>query len=1060
MKRSRTATSLPYGLVGLRAAIGLLAIRVLGAWEVHGQELHGQHLQAQQVVAQEVAAEQVWIPLRPEALVDETVWGRAVGILDEQEAVEHEAIDQDAVDHETIDRDAVVGEVIPGEAVTDESVTADPVPPDAGTPDAVAGKRIGLAPKGRPEKPWGTDWSHARDFPESAYLDLGRERPLAALWVFDVHDVGTLEISVGSPGSWEKVAAYETLAFESWARIPLDAKTRYLRLARVKPGAQIAEAVLYEYTPEGWAALEARKAAQARAALERRAALARAEEEAKRRPLVDLGPPWGSLPLVDEVAADAGDAGHLFAEQPAGASRVETVLGEPCRILEPRPSEASYVSWRIGRHKLLRPGAAYLLAIEYPEDLPRSMLVLNGGCETASGFHTGTTVGDALRARYVGSNPESLRVPLSGRIETWKQLFFLHDRFPRRAFIRGAGPRPLAAEDGFPLTVAQFSAENDPPSRGIALGRIRLFEVPDAGRLRLRIARPPAGLPRRHIFWREEMADGVIDAAKPEERGVAEMLDWYRHKAALMGFLGIDAFAKDLLEFGACQHWDPTPGGGNDWVFHSDRHKGLWEGIVDLMGREGLSLLPYYEYAGSRGYRGLGAQRRARPLGRDDAFTHIGWVEAANADITDPETLTDFRKMLDLTVVRFKERAAFLGAWLRPRSQLPMGFGDATRERFAREANGGRAVTRAELLSDAALRETYRAWWLGKRRAFLEGVRDHLRSAGLGPEAVVLFTADASEPGPSFPSWEPKLVTDDPEGCLAWLAPGNAGKPRPILPLGIDEVVRGDLFLAALTSPPLDWGGWEPSHASPAADPERYRDVPGVLLTHGFNRAYTVASPRTFDAFRGPSGLAIVRHHALNENMLFDRDEEDILGYVVVDVERAGPYSMLAEARAVANGDPRYLGYLLGSSLSRGFPEAVRDFNAAFLALPALPSRRLDGVTDDREVAVRAIAAEGHGAWLAVVNTGLGAKEGVAIRLAPSGLRPSASALRPPALRGSASDFRLPEGATLIDAVSGEAVPWRDGAAVLDLGPCELRALRVLCEGAAPGAAPASSSGP
>jgi hypothetical protein len=31
-------------------------------------------------------------------------------------------------------------------------------------------------------------------------------------------------------------------------------------------------------------------------------------------------------------------------------------------------------------------------------------------------------------------------------------------------------------------------------------------------------------------------------------------------------------------------------------------------------------------------------------------------------------------------------------------------------------------------------------------------------------------------------------------------------------------------------------------HANPPADPARYRDTPGVLMTHCFNRLYTVSS--------------------------------------------------------------------------------------------------------------------------------------------------------------------------------------------------------------------------
>lgn len=907
-----------------------------------------------------VAAQEFRVELKPPMVVNEVSWGNPAAMVDEQEG-------------------------------------------------------IGNPPKSQPKTLWETDWTHAKDFPASAYLDLGQERPLSALWVFDTHNIDTLDIAIGEPGKWRKLTSYKTEAYMQWVRIPLDATTRYLRLTRATPGCLFTEIALDAYTPEGWQAFQTRKQADARAAEERRQALAKAEQDARTRPVVDLGAPFGQLSLVDEIDCTAEKPEHMRVEYPAGAARSETLLGQPCRVLTPQAKEASYLSWRIGRYKLLKPGAAYLLTVEYPEDAPRSMVVLNGGCETIRGFHTGTSVGDALRPRYVWSNPESLRIPLSNQWQTWKQLFFLHDRFPERAFIRGAGERALTPEDGFTVTIAQFSAENDPPSRGLAVRRIRLFEVPDPRQLSLQVTLPPEGLPHRHIFWREEMADGVIDSAKPQERGIASALDWYRYKANLMHFLGINTFAKDLLEFGACQHWDSTPGGGNDWVFFNDRHKDLWGNIVELMGREGFSVLPYYEYAGSRGYHGLGNQRRAKPLKRDDAYTHIQWIEQANADITDPETIADFKKILDLTVVRYKDKASFLGAWIRPRMQLPIGFGDATRQRFAAEANNGQPVTRQQLAADKTLLARYCDWWFAKRRAFLEAMRDHLRQAQVNPDAIVLFTADNSEPGVSFPTWERWLVTDDPAGCAAWLQAGEADKA--IKAVGLDEVLRQNLYLKALTSPPLDWGNWEVSHASPAADPQRYRDVPGVLMTHGFNRAYSAASAATFDAFRGLAGLAIVRHYALNEDMMHDQAGKSLLGYFVADFERAGPYCMLSEALAMANGDPWHLGYLMGNSFNRGFPEPVREFNAAFLALPALPSRRVDGAAGDAEVVARAIVTPNHGTWLAVVNTGLTAKSSVTIK--------------------------LPAAGQVTDAVTGQAIPANGGEITLSMTPCQLRALRV-----------------
>ncbi|MBN2025004.1 MAG: hypothetical protein JW809_19665 [Pirellulales bacterium] len=731
------------------------------------------------------------------------------------------------------------------------------------------------------------------------------------------------------------------------------------------------------------------------------------------RPLVDAGPPWGPLPLVVEVncAEQTPDR-----EDPPDASRVESILGRPCRVLAPAQGEASYFSYRIGRGAGLAPGAAYVLAVEYPEDAPRAILVRNGGNECSRGFHTGATFGDAFHPKYVNNNNESLRVPLSNRYETWATLFRLHDRFPDLAFPRGEGPRPLVPADGFDVTIAQFSAADAPASQGAAVARIRLFEVPDVARLKLPVAWPPAGLPRRHVFWREEMADGVIAGNKEEERGLREPLDWYRHKADLMDALGIDTFGKDLLEFGACQHWDSTDGGGNKWVHFDWNKKGLWVRIVELMGNRGFSILPYYEYAGSKGDAGLGYQRRAKPLSRDDAFTHIEWIESANADVTDPEAIADLQKILDLTIIRFKDKAHFLGAWIRPRSQLPIGFGEPTLARFAQEANQGRPVTRAMLRGDKALLGRYHDWWYGKRRDFLVAMRDHLRRAGVNPRAVVLFTASAAEPGVSFPTWEKQFVTDDVPGWTERLRQPDVSQGKTIVPQDIQTIVAEGRYLDALLSAPLNWGGWEVDHANPPADPDRYRDVDGVLLTYCFNRAYTVGSPAVLDRFRGPSGLALVRHYTLNENMLFDKQDQPKLGYFVADVERAGPCCMLAEARAVAHGDPNYLGYLVGSSFNRGFARHVRDFHAAYLSLPALPSRVLPGAASDAEVVVRAIGTPSAGTFFAVVNTGLDAKRDVAIRLGATG--------------------------QVTDAATGEPLPAEGGRVTLSFHPCQLRALR------------------
>src|SRR5690606_37261779 len=129
----------------------------------------------------------------------------------------------------------------------------------------------------------------------------------------------------------------------------------------------------------------------------------------------------------------------------------------------------------------------------------------------------------------------------------------------------------------------------------------------------------------------------------------------------------------------------------NDWSFVSAAED-VWERLLPILTERGLDVLPYYEYAGSKGRNGLGFERRAQPLKGDGPYTHITWAEKATADLTDPDTLADFKRFIDETILKFKDEADFVGAWIRPRvSSLPISFADRTRERFAAEANGGEA---------------------------------------------------------------------------------------------------------------------------------------------------------------------------------------------------------------------------------------------------------------------------------------------------------------------------------------------------------------------------------
>lgn len=233
-----------------------------------------------------------------------------------------------------------------------------------GTPGGMVDEQAqtaGNPPSGKPATPWEIPSQHWKTiFPVSAHIDLGQERFLSTLFIYDTNNTGELIISAGRPGEWAEVLTYDCKAYLNWVELPLDVKTRYLRFTRKDGGSNFTEIALFEQTEQQHAAAVAKKAAeakeraereaaQAKAKIERDAAVAKAMQEVKNRLVIDLGEPFGRLTLVDEIDVAAGQPDHMFTEVPAGASRVESILGKPVRVLNKTPGEAAYMSFRIGK---------------------------------------------------------------------------------------------------------------------------------------------------------------------------------------------------------------------------------------------------------------------------------------------------------------------------------------------------------------------------------------------------------------------------------------------------------------------------------------------------------------------------------------------------------------------------------------------------------------------------------------------------------------------------------------------------------------------------------------
>ncbi len=715
---------------------------------------------------------------------------------------------------------------------------------------------------------------------------------------------------------------------------------------------------------------------------------------------------WDEFPVVAEV--DASSQAPVY-EYPAQGSRVTNLLGKAARLL-PMGEQPRMMAWVLGKEAGLKPGGAYLLSIEFPDDRPRSILVANRGADLVRGFATGGATGDA-RQQYTQPSLESLNYPQTRTWQRYRMLFVLHDRFQGLKAQRDPQPggRPFTPKDGFHVLIFQTHHLNDARSEGAAIGTMRLHAVPDLRSLAPRIEFPPRDLPRRHVFFREEMGDEPISGKNPEDRATADPVEWYVNKARVARALGFNTFTRDLLEFGFNQGWESA-----DWNWSMNAQPPLhdsWDRLVPRLTEEQLELLPYFEYKGAIGLANaqppsLSWQRRAEKLyhGRPNTnYTGVWWVEQHNADLTDPDTLVDARRLLDTTILRYKSKATFAGAWFRTRgNHLPISFAEAALNRFRQAAQlPPGEVTRDTMITayegDRKLYDRYVNWWLDQRVRFLSALQQHL-AHGLGTSnACLLFTPWPGEPVPllrdpkSGTAGHPvQITTDDPAWweALAKAQPNDSWFRWALMPTLFEAVTKDRIYAQSLAFRPLvgplPWRT-EDYHAAPNADPQNYVNANQVMVTYPAGRLFTVADESLLASYRTQAGLTILHHFTLNEDNPADTAHKGpfggLAGYVCVDVDRAGPHVLLQETRAVALADPTQIGFLCGSGYSTGFPDQVRRFNQAFLALPALPSVCLPGAASDREVVVREIRTAGHGTWFAVANTAFTTKRSVKVAL-------------------------------------------------------------------------------
>ena len=710
---------------------------------------------------------------------------------------------------------------------------------------------------------------------------------------------------------------------------------------------------------------------------------------------------YGDLTLVDSVDC-ATDSAHEFHEYPENASSVTTVLGVDCRVMPHQDGTAAYFSYRLGAGKNLVPGDMYLLVAEYPDDLPRTMTLLNRAMDSRNGFHTGRTIGDTLNAHIISqTHCESLEVPLSGAYKRLEQLMVLnenvypYDSTDSKEFLN-------SATEGFDVIFQLFAKADAPDSAGAAIKSIRLYHVNNEAALAATI-NYPRDAPRRYVTFREEMAD---DSGRSFN---ADCKLWIGNKVRLMKALGINCYSRDMLEFGYNQYWDITCGGKYSGWFNGTAD--YYSDEVDICGAAGIYMMPYYEYAGSRGPSGLGYSEYRKCVPLFDGINNSGHfnkfvqgangASGANVDITDSAANEDLRKILESTIVRYKDKANFVGAWIRNRGSMPISFSDNTLGRFNDETGrrGDAAVTRTNILAAAKatagdpdmsdsdvfrnliqmnqqpdIYKEYREWWSGKRADFLADMQKYLATNGI-ENAKVFFSGCLDEAGllgklgSYYNEYDDFVAAQNGD---EWKKCGATKTVKSIGAVGGYDYPKYFLDMDEWT-----WFPFEYNHAAPKGDPQAYTNRANVAICYPYNCIYTTIPSAAAEYRNATDDLFFSRHYCLFEGCGSDTREKNekgetidkpLNGYFTCDMDRADRACMLPELYAVAYQDPTTIGYMQGNQLARNFSGPVREFHENFLSLPAVKGTVLKGGGwGDGDVTIRKYEYGGD-KYFAVIN--------------------------------------------------------------------------------------------
>ncbi len=698
---------------------------------------------------------------------------------------------------------------------------------------------------------------------------------------------------------------------------------------------------------------------------------------------------------------------NLYREQLPSFTSIETILGRQFRVTH----GWGWFGYRFNRQGL-KPGAAYVAVLEYPEDTGRTYTVFNTGISISLvggyGFHTGRTLGDHWTRTL---NSEYTDYPLSGKVERWYSVFHLGDT----TWAPGDPWQPAATRaqsaDGFWFIVGGVGPSQDPLASGAAVSTIKLYEISDMTALFPKVVEPPLELGRREMFVTAE-SDGLTKYLT-DEQAQAKWAQVRLYDARFMGLSGI------------------SPNGKTDL-----------KPLLKVNQEEQLGLAIFPRWMIERDFLariGVPPEALAKNAQGDEAALGMAYVLTQVPDILHPATLRDALRLITEELGPRLADPAFSGLMLYRHygTSIPVSFSDYALALYQKEAGvsipGDDGASRRAWLLENQKNEYYQ-WWYSKERAFLLAVRDHLQA--LRPDLELYYFPWHSDDDYPFAcgrlrySGFPQMDKVYVPGTNILLVPGFTVPPEKwtpeqqkdpflarsyyretIAPELQGKITIEDVLYGRYKDMPEFWGAPRSGELPHLLYPNQMDLVamltePGGMYAHrvGYNprlfkqdkglvywapvrHRFTADNPGLLELFRTGEGSAVAVHMPYNEETSH-LNVPSIHG--AHGVEHGGPFCMMEEVLAMAHSDPTYIMESMWEPLKRGFPQYARAFAQAYRALPAVPSTVLtDAVTPaDGAIVVRSYETD-YGHYLAVINRAFDYTE----RTVTLAFKPAASAV-------------------------------------------------------------------